>query len=101
MEGLIQAPDHGVMWEQPPLTYPAAGRALAEALTDRGVQVERGTELVSVRDGPGGVRAVLWSPAKTEQAPFNFVVGCDGPASMGLASGRRRDRDRAHFSLLG
>jgi 2-polyprenyl-6-methoxyphenol hydroxylase-like FAD-dependent oxidoreductase len=56
-------------------------RVLAEALTDRGVQVERGTELVSVRDGPGGVRAVLWSPAKTEQALFNFVVGCDGPAS--------------------
>ena len=56
-------------------------RVLAEALTDRGVQVERGTELVSVRDGPGGVRAVLRSPAKTEQALFNFVVGCDGPAS--------------------
>jgi hypothetical protein len=29
MEGLIQAPDHGVMREQPPLTYPAAARALA------------------------------------------------------------------------
>jgi 2-polyprenyl-6-methoxyphenol hydroxylase-like FAD-dependent oxidoreductase len=56
-------------------------RVLAEALTDRGVQVERGTQLVSVRDGPGGVRAVLQSPAKTEQALFNFVVGCDGPAS--------------------
>ena len=32
MEGLIQAPDHGVMWEQPPLTYPAAARALAGCL---------------------------------------------------------------------
>jgi 2-polyprenyl-6-methoxyphenol hydroxylase-like FAD-dependent oxidoreductase len=56
-------------------------RVLAKALADRGVEVERGTELVSVRDGPGGIRAVLRSPARTEQARFGFVVGCDGPAS--------------------
>ena len=56
-------------------------QVLAEALADRGVEVERGTELVSVRDGPGGVRAVLRSPAGAEEAWFGFVAGCDGPAS--------------------
>jgi hypothetical protein len=34
-------------------------RVLAEALADRGVEVERGTELAGVRDGPEGVRAIL------------------------------------------
>ena len=56
-------------------------RVLAEALADRGVQVERGTELAGVRDGPAAVRAILRSPAKAEEAQFGFVVGCDGPAS--------------------
>jgi 2-polyprenyl-6-methoxyphenol hydroxylase-like FAD-dependent oxidoreductase len=56
-------------------------RVLAQALADRGVEVERGTELVSVRDGLDGVSAVLRSPAKTEQSRFGFAVGCDGPAS--------------------
>jgi 2-polyprenyl-6-methoxyphenol hydroxylase-like FAD-dependent oxidoreductase len=55
---------------------------LARALADRGVEVERGTELVKVRDGPGGVRAVLRSPARVEEALFCFVAGCDGPASI-------------------
>jgi 2-polyprenyl-6-methoxyphenol hydroxylase-like FAD-dependent oxidoreductase len=39
------------------------------------------SELVSVCDGPGGVRTVLRSPARTERTLFGFVVGCDGPAS--------------------
>jgi 2-polyprenyl-6-methoxyphenol hydroxylase-like FAD-dependent oxidoreductase len=56
-------------------------RVLAQALADRGIEVERGTELVSVRDGSDGVRSLLRSPAKTEQAASGFVVGCDGPAS--------------------
>ena len=56
-------------------------RVLAQALADRGVEVERGTELVSVREEPGGVRAVLRSPAGSEQAWFGFAAGCDGPAS--------------------
>jgi 2-polyprenyl-6-methoxyphenol hydroxylase-like FAD-dependent oxidoreductase len=56
-------------------------RVLAEALAQRGVAVEHGTELTSLRDGPGGVRAVLRSPAGTEEALFGSVVGCDGPAS--------------------
>ena len=37
-------------------------RVLAQALADRGVRVERGTELAGVRDGPEGVRAILRSP---------------------------------------
>ena len=54
---------------------------LAAALAERGVEVERGTELAALRDGPDGVRAVLRSPAGTEEARFGFVAGCDGPAS--------------------
>jgi 2-polyprenyl-6-methoxyphenol hydroxylase-like FAD-dependent oxidoreductase len=54
---------------------------LTRALADRGVVVQRGTELARVRDGPDGVRAVLRSPAKAEEALFGFVAGCDGPAS--------------------
>ena len=34
-------------------------RVLAEALADRGVEIERGTELAGLRGGPGGARAVL------------------------------------------
>jgi 2-polyprenyl-6-methoxyphenol hydroxylase-like FAD-dependent oxidoreductase len=56
-------------------------RVLAEALADRGVEVERGTELAAVRDGPAGVRADLRSPAGSEETLFGFVAGCDGPAS--------------------
>ena len=57
-------------------------QVLAAALAERGVDVERGTELVRVRDGPDGVRAVLRSPAGTEQARCGFLAGCDGPASV-------------------
>jgi len=56
-------------------------RVLAQALADRGVKVERGTELVGVLDEPGGVRAVLRSMAGAEEARFGFAAGCDGPAS--------------------
>ena len=54
---------------------------LAAALADRGVEVERGTELLQVREGPEGARAVLRSQAKAGEALFGFVAGCDGPAS--------------------
>ena len=54
---------------------------LAAALADRGVEVERGTELLQVRDGPEDARAVLRSRAKAGEAIFGFVAGCDGPAS--------------------
>jgi 2-polyprenyl-6-methoxyphenol hydroxylase-like FAD-dependent oxidoreductase len=56
-------------------------RVLAQALAERGVEVERGIELTAVRDEPGGVRAVLCTPAGPEEARFGFAVGCDGPAS--------------------
>ena len=56
-------------------------RVLAAALADRGVEVERGTELAEVHDGPDGVRAILRSPARSEEALFGYVAGCDGPAS--------------------
>lgn len=56
-------------------------RVLAQALADRGVPVERGTELAAVRDGPEGVRAILRSPAGTQTVMPGFVAGCDGPAS--------------------
>jgi 2-polyprenyl-6-methoxyphenol hydroxylase-like FAD-dependent oxidoreductase len=58
-------------------------RVLARALADRGVEVERGTELAAVRDEPGGVRAVLRTPAGARNVRFDFVAGCDGPASTG------------------
>jgi 2-polyprenyl-6-methoxyphenol hydroxylase-like FAD-dependent oxidoreductase len=56
-------------------------RVLVQALSERGVEVERGTEVTAVRDEPGGVRAVLRTPAGPEEARFGFAVGCDGPAS--------------------
>jgi 2-polyprenyl-6-methoxyphenol hydroxylase-like FAD-dependent oxidoreductase len=56
-------------------------RVLAGALADRGIEIERGTELTGLRGGPDGVRAILRSPATAEEALFGFVVGCDGPAS--------------------
>jgi 2-polyprenyl-6-methoxyphenol hydroxylase-like FAD-dependent oxidoreductase len=56
-------------------------RVLAEALADRGIEIERGTELTGLRCGPDGAQAVLRSPARAEEAWFGFVVGCDGPAS--------------------
>jgi 2-polyprenyl-6-methoxyphenol hydroxylase-like FAD-dependent oxidoreductase len=54
---------------------------LAQALADRGIEVERGTELAGVHDDPEGVRAVLRSGGGPTEARFGFVVGCDGPAS--------------------
>jgi len=57
-------------------------QVLARALADRGVEVERGTELTGVREDPDGVRAVLRSPAGPEQARCGFLAGCDGPASV-------------------
>jgi len=56
-------------------------KVLAAALADRGVELERGTELVQVREGPEDVLSVLRSRAKVEEAHFRFVAGCDGPAS--------------------
>jgi 2-polyprenyl-6-methoxyphenol hydroxylase-like FAD-dependent oxidoreductase len=71
-------------------------RVLAEALADRGVEVERGTELAAVRDGPAGVQAVLRSPARSEETLFAFVAGCDGPASTVRAQARIEWPGRAY-----
>jgi 2-polyprenyl-6-methoxyphenol hydroxylase-like FAD-dependent oxidoreductase len=54
---------------------------LAQALADRGVAVERGTELVTSRDGRHSAQAVLRSRNGTEEIRCLFVAGCDGPAS--------------------
>ncbi|WP_432118529.1 FAD-dependent monooxygenase [Streptomyces sp. bgisy032] len=56
-------------------------RVLTRALADRGVRVERGTELVVARDGGHEASAVLRSPRGTEEIGCRFVAGCDGPAS--------------------
>ncbi|GAA3494711.1 FAD-dependent oxidoreductase [Streptomyces prasinosporus] len=54
---------------------------LTRALADRGLTVERGTELLTVRDDGDSARAVLRSPHGVEEVRCPFVVGCDGPAS--------------------
>ena len=54
---------------------------LAQALADRGIEVEHGTELAGVHDGTDGVRAVLRSGGVVTEALFGFVAGCDGAAS--------------------
>jgi 2-polyprenyl-6-methoxyphenol hydroxylase-like FAD-dependent oxidoreductase len=61
---------------------------LAAALVDRGVRVERGTELVDAGEGQDGfARAVLRAEKGSEEVTARFVAGCDGPASTvrGLA----------------
>ncbi|MFF4590274.1 FAD-dependent monooxygenase [Streptomyces sp. NPDC001388] len=55
---------------------------LARALADRGVPVERGTELVTVRDDGPSARAVLRTPEGVQEIRCPFVGGCDGPASV-------------------
>ncbi|MGZ3582157.1 MAG: FAD-dependent monooxygenase [Ktedonobacterales bacterium] len=54
---------------------------LAQALADRGVEVERGTELIEVQDGVSSARLTLRSEAGIERAECDFVAGCDGPES--------------------
>ncbi|MFJ7175952.1 FAD-dependent monooxygenase [Streptomyces massasporeus] len=54
---------------------------LARALADRGVRVERSTELITARHSDQNASAVLRSPRGTEEAHCLFVAGCDGPDS--------------------
>ena len=57
---------------------------LAQALEQRGVTVERGTELVDVTSGPDGhpgPTATLRSHGGTEEVECRYVAGCDGPTS--------------------
>ncbi len=57
---------------------------LAAALLERGVEVERGVELVgaaAVRGAEARARALLRSGDRLEEATCRFLAGCDGPAS--------------------
>jgi 2-polyprenyl-6-methoxyphenol hydroxylase-like FAD-dependent oxidoreductase len=54
---------------------------LAQALADRGIVVERGTELAGVHEDAAGVRAQLRAQDTVTEARFGFVAGCDGPGS--------------------
>ena len=55
---------------------------LANALGQRGIDIGRGTELVSVSHGRDGVaRARLRSDRRVEEVTCRFVAGCDGPPS--------------------
>ncbi len=65
---------------------------LARALAERGVPVERGTELVAVHTGPQRAAATLRSDAGVEEIDAGFVAGCDGQQSTVRASARIRWR---------
>ena len=54
---------------------------LLQALADRGVEVERGTDLIEVCDGIGSAQATLRSRAGIAHTEHDFVAGCDGPES--------------------
>lgn len=55
---------------------------LSQALADRGIEVERGTELIEVDDVGASARATLQSSAGIEHAECDFVAGCDGSESI-------------------
>jgi 2-polyprenyl-6-methoxyphenol hydroxylase-like FAD-dependent oxidoreductase len=54
---------------------------LANALTQRGVEVERGVELVDASADEAGASATLKAEGRIEETRCRFVAGCDGPAS--------------------
>ena len=54
---------------------------LAAALQQRGVDVERGTELVNASADDGCANATLTSAGRVEEATCRFIAGCDGPDS--------------------
>ncbi len=54
---------------------------LAQALAERGIEVERGTQLLDVRDETGGARVTLRTGDRAEQTAYEYVAGCDGPDS--------------------
>lgn len=56
-------------------------RALAEELLERGVEVERGTELVTAMAAHGLARATLRTGDRVVETACRFVAGCDGQAS--------------------
>jgi 2-polyprenyl-6-methoxyphenol hydroxylase-like FAD-dependent oxidoreductase len=54
---------------------------LIKALAQRGVQVERGTELIDATDGAGQARVTIRSSTGIDEAAYDFVAGCDGQDS--------------------
>jgi 2-polyprenyl-6-methoxyphenol hydroxylase-like FAD-dependent oxidoreductase len=55
--------------------------ALTEALRERGVEVERGTELVTAAAGRGLAQATVRREASVTETTCRFLAGCDGQAS--------------------
>jgi 2-polyprenyl-6-methoxyphenol hydroxylase-like FAD-dependent oxidoreductase len=56
---------------------------LADALRARGVEVERGVELVAMREDAAAARAVLRRDGVCEETTCRFVAACDGAGSTG------------------
>ena len=56
-------------------------RVLADACEERGIKVERGTELIDVKNDQDCALATLRSAEGTKRTEFDFVVGCDGQES--------------------
>ncbi len=54
---------------------------LADALRDRGVEVERGVELVDASTDGAAARVMLRCDGRTGESDCRFVVGCDGQDS--------------------
>jgi 2-polyprenyl-6-methoxyphenol hydroxylase-like FAD-dependent oxidoreductase len=55
---------------------------LSESLAERGLVVERGTELIDTTVGPDGLHCTLRHPdGRTEQVSPSYLVGCDGAHS--------------------
>ncbi len=55
-------------------------RVLIDALSDRGVTIEWGTDVIAIADD-ASARAMLRTPAGIEEAEVRFIAGCDGPDS--------------------
>src|SRR5262245_31804726 len=55
---------------------------LSDSLAERGLTIERGTELVGTEAEPNGLTCTLRHPdGRTEQVSPSFLVGCDGAHS--------------------
>lgn len=71
---------------------------LTDALSQRGVDVERGVELVEASTDGGAAHATLSRGGRLEQTTCRFIAGCDGAAStvratagIGWRGGRYRE----------
>lgn len=65
----------------------AVEEVLERALAERGAAVERGSELLDLREQGTGLWATLRTPSGIDETAYDFVAGCDGPESTvrGLA----------------